>query len=386
MDEEKPRIMVVEDESVVAKDIEQCLHVLGYNTTEGAVSGEEAVEKAKKFHPDLIVMDIHLKGDMDGIEATRLIGTHLDIPVIYLTAYSDQNIIERAKVTRPSGFINKPFSHKDLRTSIELALYNYRQSNPHKEQPEVPTKEQKDNQLETPVEKLRQSNAELENFALLASHDLQEPLRKIMSFSEMLETKHSPSLSKDGADYLKRIQRSVKRMRTYIDDILAYASLDQVNASYETVDLNLIAHEVIGDLDANNPSTDNTVTVNELPEIEAHPSQMQRLFMNLISNGLKFHKDNESPYVSISSKKISDSFWEISVKDNGIGFDEKFSERIFKPLERLHSATAYEGTGMGLAICKKIVTDHGGKITVTSAPGEGATFIVTLPEKQKISA
>lgn len=143
---------------------------------------------------------------------------------------------------------------------------------------------------------------------------------------------------------------------------------------------------MIGDLDVNNSSTDKTVTVNKLPEIEAHPSQMQRLFMNLISNGLKFHKDNESPYVSISSIKISDSFWEISVKDNGIGFDEKFSERIFKPLERLHSATAYEGTGMGLAICKKIVTDHGGKITVTSAPGEGATFIVTLPEKQKISA
>ena len=238
---------------------------------------------------------------------------------------------------------------------------------------------------------LRRSNEELEKFAYVASHDLQEPLRKIQTFGDRLQNAATDALSEQARDYLIRILASTVRMRQLISDLLTFARVTTKGQPFTRVDLSQVLAEVLSDLEVSIQQTGGKVNVGKLPTLDADPLQMRQLFQNLIGNALKFHKPGFSPVVTISAEAAElpvegkdpyVSAWRISIADNGIGFDEKYLDKIFQVFQRLHGRTEYEGTGVGLAICRKIVERHSGSITASSVPGEGAAFLVLLPEVQ----
>ncbi|MFP5211849.1 MAG: sensor histidine kinase, partial [Acidobacteriota bacterium] len=231
------------------------------------------------------------------------------------------------------------------------------------------------------MSKLEQSNKDLQDFAFVASHDLQEPLRKIQAFGERLMASYGNVLGDTGQDYIRRMQNAADRMQSLIVALLGYSRVTTKAQPSVPTDLNEVVREVLIDLETRIEQTRGSVEVGALPTIDADPNQMRQLFQNLIGNALKFHGDGE-PKVKVYGMPSSENTWEIHVRDDGIGFDEKYVDRIFAPFQRLHGRNVYEGTGMGLAICRKIVERHGGTITARSRPDEGSTFIITLPLRQ----
>ncbi|MGO9535389.1 MAG: ATP-binding protein [Syntrophobacteraceae bacterium] len=230
---------------------------------------------------------------------------------------------------------------------------------------------------------LQRSNQALQDFAFIASHDMQEPLRKVVSFGNMLQQKYKDSLEQTGNDYLNRMLDATKRMHSLLTGLLEYSRVTTNPEPFREVDVYAIIHEVLSDLEITIKQTGGEVKVGELPSIQADPTQIRQLFQNLIGNALKFHKEGERPVVDLFSTTTDDGTLQIYVKDNGIGFEEQYLDRIFAPFKRLHGrGSQYEGTGIGLAICKKIVERHGGSITAKSTTGHGATFIIALPSKQ----
>ena len=228
---------------------------------------------------------------------------------------------------------------------------------------------------------LQRSNAELQDFASVASHDLQEPLRKIQSFADELKVSIGDKLAADEQDTLDRMIAAAARMRSLINDLLAFSRVTTMAKPFIPVDLSLIVKEVLSDLEARTSDTGGRIEVGDLPTIDADPTQMRQLLQNLIGNGLKFHAAGVPPVIKIGGENGGPSY-RLSVTDNGIGFDEKYLDRIFTVFQRLHGRQEYEGTGIGLAICRKIAERHGGEINARSAPGAGSTFTVTLPLKQ----
>ncbi|HEY9604291.1 MAG TPA: response regulator [Allocoleopsis sp.] len=244
-------------------------------------------------------------------------------------------------------------------------------------------------------QELTRSNQELQEFASIASHDLQEPLRKIAAFSYQLKTKFSEVLPEQGRDYLERMQNAGQRMQTLIDDLLILSRVTTKAQPFARVNLNQVTQEVLSDLEVRIQQTRASVEVSDLPVIDADPLQMRQLLQNLIGNALKFHRQDEPRLVKIYSQPLHNEEnsptksasaverCQIIVEDNGIGFDKKYLERIFNAFQRLHGRSEYEGTGIGLAICRKIAERHGGMITASSTLGQGARFIVTLPLEQR---
>lgn len=227
--------------------------------------------------------------------------------------------------------------------------------------------------------KLEQSNQALQDFASIASHDLQEPLRKVVSFGDMLSRKYGDSLGQTGNDYLSRMLDATVRMQSLLKGLLEYSRVTTKADPFVRVDLKEIVAEVLCDLEVRIQTTGGKVDVGDLPAIQADPTQMRQLFQNLIGNALKFRREDELPGVYVKSG-FANGKLHILVEDNGIGFEEEYVDRIFAPFQRLHGRSSrYEGTGMGLAICKKIVERHGGSITAKSIPGGGAKFIIELP-------
>lgn len=242
---------------------------------------------------------------------------------------------------------------------------------------------------------LERSNFELEQFASIASHDLQEPLRKIQTFGGRLHAKCSEALGEQGRDYLSRMLASAARMRMLIHDLLAFSRVATKAQPFVPVSLTSVAHEAVSDLEAQLQETGGRVEVGELPDIEADPSQMRQLLQNLIGNALKYHKAGEPPIVTIEGTTLAEpvphgshvatdsaQLCQIVVRDNGIGFEDRYQDRIFQLFQRLHGRNEYEGTGIGLAICKKIVERHGGTITARGTPGVGAVFTILMPTRQ----
>lgn len=239
--------------------------------------------------------------------------------------------------------------------------------------------------LKVYAEALKRSNKELDEFASYASHDLQEPLRKIIAFGERLKERIT-HMDEHSKDYLERMQRAATRMQRLVNDLLQYSRLTTKALPMETLSVKNILNDVLEDLQYQIETKHGSIIVSELPDIVADPMQIRRLFQNLISNAIKFSKKDVPPLVEIESSAEDTNFHKILVKDHGIGFDSKYNEKIFKPFERLHGKTEYEGTGIGLAICKKIMERHHGSIEATSVPGEFTVFSLKFPKTQPMAA
>jgi light-regulated signal transduction histidine kinase (bacteriophytochrome) len=283
--------------------------------------------------------------------------------------------------------MDKTLENKVVKTEVnEPDVSDYKQM--------VLEKEKFQKILENKVKELDRSNKELEEFAYIASHDLQEPLRKITSFSERLKEKLPPDLAPDVQLYLNRMLAATSSMRTLIDNLLEFSRTSRSTEPFIKVDLNHTVAEVKADLELKIEETNAHIQSEKLPVIDAIPMQMKQLFTNLFTNAIKFRKINEPPEVLISCSLLSEedkemhhlrhniSYYEIVVTDKGIGFDQDYAQKIFQIFQRLHGKAEYPGSGIGLAICKKIVDNHLGQLFARGDLGKGASFHIILPESQ----
>lgn len=248
--------------------------------------------------------------------------------------------------------------------------------------------------LELKVDELNRSNHELEEFAYVASHDLQEPLRKISTFGERLRSRCGDQLSEEGTVYLTRMLASAENMRVLIDNLLDFSRVTRMQHPFVRTDLRALIQQVIEELDLSIEDSHAFIDLQPMPDMEVNPVQMKQLFRNLLSNALKFQRPGVPLQISINSNKLSReekeqfklrsarNYYKFVVSDNGIGFEEIYSERIFQLFQRLHGKAEYPGSGIGLAICRRIADNHAGMIAATSQPGKGATFTIILPDSQ----
>ncbi|MDH4170578.1 MAG: ATP-binding protein [Acidimicrobiia bacterium] len=244
--------------------------------------------------------------------------------------------------------------------------------------------------LRESLRRLAESNRDLQDFAYVASHDLQEPLRKIIAFTDRLRDTVG-DLDEKPADYLDRVQNASQRMQTLIDDLLTFSRVTTRGEDFRRTDLNEVVSGVLGDLEVAVADTGAQVDVGPLPTLDADPTQMRQLFQNLIANALKFHRAGVAPVVSVRAERLNDhvlvvgdeprSYWRVCVADNGIGFDDKYAQKIFTVFQRLHGRGRYEGSGIGLSVCRRIVERHEGQIEASGRPEEGAVFVFTLAER-----
>lgn len=232
--------------------------------------------------------------------------------------------------------------------------------------------------LATANANLQRSNAELEQFAYVASHDLQAPIRAVTSFADVIARRYGDRLDSRGAQYLRQIVDNGQHMKRLVDDLLAYSRVANGQEAARPVDANAVFDAVAARLHTDTPPTDARVTRGDLPRVRVDAQQLDQLLQNLVSNGLKYRRQDTAPAVHVSAVRDG-PVWRFAVADNGIGIEEKYFERIFVIFQRLHGRADYEGTGIGLAVCKKIVERHGGRLWLDSTPGKGSTFYFTLP-------
>ncbi|MBT3366864.1 MAG: response regulator [Nitrospina sp.] len=326
-------------------------------------TGEEGMETCKTSKPDCLLLDYNLP-DLDGLEILSELAP-LSFPVIMLTGEGTQQIAVQALKNGAQDYLIKgEITPSNLTQSIITAVKMFK----------IESERQRF------AEELKRSNQALEDFANIASHDLQEPLRKIHTYAEKIKELSEGVIDERCRDYLNRLQSSTERMSQFIEDLLKFSMVTTTTKPFKPVDLNGVIKLVLSDLEITILNKQAQVNIMQLPVIETDRSQIYQLFLNLVANGLKFNK-SDTPVIDITCQKGTNNYWEIRVKDNGIGLENKFKEKIFKPFFRIHGRSDYKGTGTGLAICKKLVERHHGTISVESEPEKGTTFIIILPEK-----
>lgn len=380
------------------------LHNLQVDTAE---SGEEALKKTLKNQYILIIMDVQMPG-MDGFEvAQALSGSNRtkEIPIIFLSAISkEKKYISKGYETGGVDYITKPADPDLLILKVKMFLKLSDQKNELRSIRDLLTKEieirkeaqenlelkvaERTKELVVKNEQLEFSNHELQQFSWVVSHDLKEPIRKIEMFIKIIKEKY---LGTDelAIDYANRTVNAAERMSKLITDLLEYSRLSS-EVVPEKTSLNDIINEVLSDFDYLIEQKEAVLKIGDLPVIMGIASQLRQLFQNLIGNSLKFSRNDRKPFIEITSEFIrtkdfdsevypAGKYCRISVKDNGIGFDEKYLDKIFIIFQRLHDRSSYEGTGIGLAIAKKIIEKHNGLITAGSNDGNGTTFTIILP-------
>ena len=407
------KILLVDDREDNLFSIETILEKDNYTIVK-AKSGREAL-KVLLHQQDfsLILMDVQMP-ELNGFETAAIIYERdrlKNIPIIFITAFSyDEDYIFKGYKTGGVDYIYKPIKSELLRMKVSVFVELYRKNQQlllhekkllaankslQKEIEERKTSEAKirllNQQLVNNNARLKATNEELDRFAYVASHDLQEPLRKIMVFSDKILMKEN--MDEETERYFKKIINSSKRMQMLINDLLNFSRQSVSSSDFQKTDLNALVREAIAELEIEVEKSKAKILLGELPVVWAIPSLIKQLFHNLLSNAVKFRKKGVEPLVHIEAKTIYESDhplavssnggkYKISVTDNGIGFDPKYSDEIFMVFKRLNSYHEFEGTGVGLSICKKIIEKHNGSIVAQSKPGKGSTFSFVLPEKQ----
>jgi signal transduction histidine kinase len=411
-------ILVVDDREDNLLSIEAILQKDEYNIIK-ANSGRAALKVLLTRHDfSLILMDVQMP-DMNGLETATIIYERdklKAIPIIFITAYSnDEEYIFKGYKMGAVDYIYKPINPELLRAKVSVFVDLYSKNDQllnhekkllaankslQKQIEEGKRSQEKINLLNKQLTEnnlhLKMVNEELDQFAYVASHDLQEPLRKIRVFSDKITTIKNDH--KEVEKYLAKISRSSERMQLLINNLLHFSKHSVNSADFVKVDLYQLVKEVINELDVDIERSNTEIYLDTLPVIWAVPELMRQLFYNLISNALKFQRKDLKPVIKITfenidslDSKMTERYsngvpdYKISVSDNGIGFDSKYAEEIFMVFKRLHSYHEYEGTGIGLSICKKIVDKHNGYLTAFGDSNSGATFVIELPEKSKIA-
>ncbi len=333
-------------------------------------NGEECLKQASDFSPHLILLDIVMPG-VNGFEVCERIKKNKDtkdISIIFLSAKMYSEDIVRGFEVGASDYITKPFEQAEVlaRVKNHLMLQQLHLENAHY------------------ITELERSNIELESFAHVVSHDLQAPLRKIVTFSDRFMN-NTKEFAQENRTDLTIVKNSAIRMKIFIEDLLKFSELKKIKSQYPLINLGETMDEVLSDINHLVVENGATINIDELPTLEAVPHQMHQLFQNLFSNSLKYRKKGVSPVINLKCSSDGNGGWELNIIDNGIGFEDKHANRIFKPFERLHGINEYEGTGIGLAICEKIVKLHHGNIQVKSIKNEGTTFTIFLPKNQPLN-
>ncbi len=415
------KILVVDDREDNLFSIETILEQDGY-TIRKANSGRAALRTLLKEDDfTLILMDVQMP-DLNGFDTATMIYDRdklKHIPIIFITAndYGDESVFKGYQMGGVD-YIYKPINPELLRAKVAVFVELYRKNHQllaqeqrmaaanrqlEREIKERINSEAKitslNKQLMENINRLKATNEELERFAYVASHDLQEPLRKIIIFSDQLSARYGTILKEEGNDFVERIMKASERMRVLIKNILSFSRSSANSDAYEETDLQTLLEGILSDLEISIQQKNAVVNIGQLPVLKIVPSQFRQLFQNLVINSLKFSKDDNAPEIEIYAEKIKgmhmpgirnelyqDDYYNIYVKDNGIGFEQKYADDIFTLFKRLNSYDKFEGTGIGLSICKKIVEQHGGSINATSTVGEGTTFIISLPVKEKVDS
>jgi signal transduction histidine kinase len=405
------KILIVDDREDNLFSIETILEKDNYTIVK-ANSGRQAL-KVLLHQQDfsLILMDVQMP-ELNGLETAAIIYERdklKNIPIIFITAFSyDEDYIFKGYKTGGVDYIYKPVKPELLRMKVSVFVDLYRKNQQlqlHEKkllaanrslQKEIEERKASEEKVKLLNEQLVQNNAhlksvneELDQFAYIASHDLQEPLRKIMVFSDKILMKEN--MEEETKKYFRKIINSSKRMQLLINDLLTFSRQSVNSSDFKRTDLNILVKEAIAELEIEIEKTNAQIHIEELPVIWAIPSLMRQLFYNLIGNAIKFRKKTTEPVIHIESEKLNGDVsdhsgkkngagsYRIIVSDNGIGFDSKYSDEIFMVFKRLHSYHVFEGSGVGLSICKKIVEKHNGTITAKSRPDHGSTFTIELP-------
>jgi signal transduction histidine kinase len=409
------KILVVDDREDNLLSIETILAKDNYTIIK-ATSGRAALKILLRQHDfSLILMDVQMP-DLNGLETATIIYERdklKTIPIIFITAHDyGEEYIFRGYRMGGVDYIYKPIKPELLRVKVAVFVELYRKNQQLQQQESKLLEVNKTLQREIDDRRLSEEkikelnvqllennthlktvNEELDQFAYVASHDLQEPLRKIMVFSDKILTKGNQDSETER--YFKKIISSSQRMQSLINDLLSFSRHSMSSSDFKKTDLNQLVNEAMTELEIEIEKSQAVIKISKLPEIWAVPSLMQQLFYNLIGNAIKFRKKDVVPIVNITSEKISTveskrlfenangtTYYRISIIDNGIGFDDKHSEEIFMVFKRLHSYHEFEGTGVGLSICKKIIEKHKGFIQAESIIDRGSKFMIGLPEKQ----
>lgn len=357
------KILVVEDERVVARDIEKRLKRLGYTVTANVASGEEAIEKAGEERPDLVLMDIRLKGQMDGIEAAEQIQTRFDVPVIYLTAYADDVTVQRAKVTEPFGYIVKPFDEKDLHAAIEIGL----------------RRRLAESAIRVALEKERELSELKAQFWSMVAHEFRGPMTAILSAAQLLEQFGQQLPEERRREYLNLIQDSTRSMDQLLSDVLLVGRAESGSLRFEPTPLDL-----------------EQFCLNLVEEIQFAAGSKYRIIFNyqgncsnacldrkllryiltnLLLNSVKYSPNGGQIHLELScpNGKVI-----LQVKDHGIGIPADAQRYLFEPFHRASNVGKIPGTGLGLTMVKKCLDLHGGSISITSEVNMGTTATVQL--------
>lgn len=315
-----------------------------------------------------------------------------EVAIVVLTGNDDERLAVRALNEGAQDYLVKGKADgQSLVRSMHYAIERNRNRRLRADnkalESEIRARKLAQEQLERVAAQLEASNRELQQFASVASHDLQEPLRKIVVFGDRLKTKFGDQVGEQGTDYIERMMNAAGRMRTLIDDLLEFSRVVTRARPFVAVDLGEIVREVLGDLEVLIESKGAVVDVGDLPTLQADPTQLRQVFQNLIANALKFQGDGAVPHVTIRAEPDQDGSipgWRVTVRDNGIGFEQQHADRIFAPFQRLHGRSEFGGSGIGLAIVRRIVERHSGTITAESSPGHGAAFVIRLPAEADV--